>query len=191
MKIENLFNNPLQETPKQGDQKQKQLIKESNPEEQNLSETVIAPENLRECGPEIVELEEMLVSFELIHSLAELQEQYEQWMKDHPETVIAPEDLRECGPEIAEFEEMLVSFELMHSLSELHSIIDLKPEDTSKYPLRESAKAALIPIVAKLNILKKETNIASEKHEELKAKYKLLSRAVGIINSNNKVDHNR
>ena len=144
MKIENLFNNPLQETPKQGDQKQKQLIKESNPEEQNLSETVIAPENLRECGPEIVELEEMLVSFELIHSLPEL-----------------------------------------------HLIIDLKPEDTSKYPLRESAKAALIPIVAKLNILKKETNIASEKHEELKAKYKLLSRAVGIINSNNKVDHNR
>ena len=86
---------------------------------------------------------------------------------------------------------MLVSFELIHSLPELHLIIDLKPEDTSKYPLRESAKAALIPIVAKLNILKKETNIAPEKHEELKAKYKRLSRAVGIINSNNKVDHNR
>ena len=120
----------------------------------------------------------------------EQKEQYEQWMKDHPETVIAPENLRECGPEIAEFEEMLVSFELIHSLAELHLIIDLKPEDAPKYPLRESAKAALIPIVAKLNILKKETNIASEKHEELKAKYKHLSRAVGMIN-NNKVDHNR
>jgi len=120
----------------------------------------------------------------------EQKEQYEQWMKDHPETVIAPEDLRECGPEIAEFEEMLASFELIHSLAELHLIIDLKPEDASKYPLRESAKAALIPIVAKLNILKKETNIASEKHEELKAKYMHLSRAVGMIN-NNKVDHNR
>ena len=120
----------------------------------------------------------------------EQEEQYEQWMKDHPETVIAPEDLRECGPEIAEFEEMLASFELIHSLAELHLIIDLKPEDVSKYPLRESAKAALIPIVAKLNVLKKETNIASEKHEELKVKYMHLSRAVGMIN-NNKVDHNR
>ena len=120
----------------------------------------------------------------------EQEEQYEQWMKDHPETVIAPEDLRECGPEIAEFEEMLALFELIHSLAELHLIIDLKPEDAPKYPLRESAKTALIPIIAKLNILKKETNIAPEKHEELKAKYIRLSRAVGIIN-NNKVDHNR
>ena len=159
MKIENLFNNLLQKTPKQEDQKQEQPIKESNPEEQNLPE--------------------------------EQEEQYKQWVKDHPETVMASEDLRECGPEIVELEEMLVSFELIHSLPELHLIIDLKPEDTSKYPLRESAKATLIPIVAKLNILKKETNIAPEKHEELKAKYKRLSRAVGIINSNNKVDHNR
>lgn len=120
----------------------------------------------------------------------EQKDQYRQWMKDHPETVIAPEDLRECGPEIVEFEEMLASFELIHSLTELHLIIDLEPEDAPKYPLRESAKTALIPIVAKLNILKKETNIAPEKHEELKAKYMRLSRAVGII-KNNKVDHNR
>ena len=120
----------------------------------------------------------------------EQEDQYRQWMKDHPETVVAPEDLRECGPEIAEFEEMLASFELIHSLAELHLIIDLKPEDAPKYPLRESAKTALIPIVEKLNILKKETNITPEKHKELKAKYIQLSRAVGMIN-NNKVDHNR
>ena len=120
----------------------------------------------------------------------EQEEQYEQWMKDRPETIITQEDLRECGPEIAEFEEMLISFELIHSLAELRLIIDLKPEDAAKYPLRESAKAALIPIVAKLNILKKETNIVPEKHEELRAKYMHLSRAVGMIN-NNKVDHNR
>lgn len=78
---------------------------------------------------------------------------------------------------------------MTRSLAELHLIIDLKPEDAPKYPLRESAKTALIPIVEKLNILKKETNITPEKHEELKAKYMKLSRAVGIIN-NNKVDHN-
>lgn len=125
------------------------------------------------------------------HGLSEEQEeQYRQWMKDHSETVIAPEDLRECEPEIAEFEKMLASFELIHSLVELHLIIDLKPEDAWKYALRESAKVMLIPIVAKLHMLKEETNIAPEKYEELRAKYAVLNRAVGMIN-NNKVDHNR
>ena len=120
----------------------------------------------------------------------EQQEQYKQWVEDHPETIIAPENLRECGPEIAEFEEMFDSFESTHSLAELHLIIDLKPEDASNYPLRESAKIALIPIVAMLNKLKEETNIMPEKLKELEAKYRYLSRAVGIINGN-KVDHTR
>ena len=120
----------------------------------------------------------------------EQKKQYEQYMKDHPEIVIAPENLRECGPEVVEFEELLASFESAYSLAELHLIIDLRPEDAPKYPLRESAKAALIPIVEKKNILKKETNIAPEKYEELQAKYLQLLKAVGIIN-NNKVDHTR
>ena len=47
-----------------------------------------------------------------------------------------------------------------------------------------------IQIVALLNALKKETDISTEKHKELKTKYKQLSRAVGKIN-NNKVDHSR
>ncbi len=116
--------------------------------------------------------------------------QYEQWMKDHPETVTTPEKLRECAPEITAFEEMIASFEATYSLAELHAIIDLKPEDVVKYPVRESAKAALFPIVEQLNTLKEETNISTEKYQELKAKYKNLSRAVGMIN-NNKVDHDR
>jgi len=117
-------------------------------------------------------------------------DRYEQWMKDHPETVIAPENLRECGPEIEEFEKMLKAFESEHSLEELSLIIDLTPEEAPNHPVREPAKKALVPIVAKLNILKNETNITAEKHDELKAKYKRLSRAVGMIN-NNKVDHDR
>lgn len=120
----------------------------------------------------------------------EQEEQYEQWAKDNPEIVIAPEDLRECGPEIAEFEEMIMSFESTHSLAELLLIIDLAPEEAPKHPIREPAKNALIPIVAKMNILEKETNISSEEYAELKERYKRLSRAVGMIN-NNRVDHNR
>ena len=112
------------------------------------------------------------------------------YLARHPDPVISPENLREAGPEIAEFEALVVSFESMHSLAELHSIIDLTPTEAPKHAIREPARVALIPIVALLNILKKETNISIEKHEELKAKYKQLSRAVGMIN-NNKVDHNR
>ena len=117
-------------------------------------------------------------------------DQYEQWMKDHPETATAPENKRECGPEIAEFEAMIASFESTYPLSELLLIIDLTPNEAPKHPIREPAKNALIPIVALINKLEKETDITSKKHEELRAKYMRLSRAVGIINGN-KVDHNR
>ena len=117
-------------------------------------------------------------------------EQLADYLARHPEPVISKENLREAGPEIIEFEAMIALFESMHSLEELHSIIDLTPIEASKHAIREPARVALIPIVAKLNTLKKETNISTEKHEELKAKYRRLSRAVGMIN-NNKIDHNR
>jgi hypothetical protein len=117
-------------------------------------------------------------------------EQLADYLLKHPEPIISKEDLREAGPEIVEFEHMITSFETMHSLEELHSVIDLTPVEAQKHPTREPARVALVPIVAKLNTLKNETDITSEKYEELKAKYKRLSRAVGMIN-NNKVDHNR
>lgn len=112
------------------------------------------------------------------------------YKKPGAEAVIVPEDLHESGPQITEFEEMLALFESEYFLAELLLIIDLTPEETPKHLIRELARKALIPIVAKMNILKKETNISPEKFEELKAGYMRLSRAVGIIN-NNKVDHNR
>ncbi|HBH16670.1 MAG TPA: hypothetical protein DDW92_00115 [Candidatus Veblenbacteria bacterium] len=117
-------------------------------------------------------------------------EQYAQWMADHPEVEIPPEDRRECGPEITEFEGLIAAFESVHSLAELHLIINLTAEEAPQHSVREAARAELGPIVAKLNVLKKETNISLDKCEELKAQYMRLSRAVGIIN-NNTVDHNR
>jgi len=117
-------------------------------------------------------------------------EQLADYLTRHPEPVISKEDLREAGPEIVEFEAMTALFESMHHLKELNSIINLTPVEAPKHPTREPARLALIPIVVLLNTLKKETDITPTKHEELKAKYMRLSRAVGIIN-NNKVDHNR
>lgn len=106
------------------------------------------------------------------------------------EVLETPEAKLECGPEIAKFEEMVVSFEAEHSLEELHAIIDLTPEEAPKHPLREPARVALIPIVTQLNKLKQETDIAPEKYEEMRAKYKRLSQAIGMINKG-KVDHTR
>ena len=108
----------------------------------------------------------------------------------HPEDLTPPTNLREAGPEIEQLENMIASFESRHSLEKLHSIINLAPEEASHHPIREPARLALIPIVAILNALKTETNIPTERYERLKLKYKKLSRAVGMINSN-KVDHNR
>lgn len=141
----------------------------------------------------------------------EEQDQYEQWMKEHPETVMAPKSLREDGPEIQKLEELLESFELAHSLEELDAIVDLtpelhalfgddrdmsaeqievainnlSPEDAKAYQARTSAKKDLIPlaaIVGKMNILEKEGNMLSEKQKELRKKYMRLSGAVGMIN---------
>ena len=122
--------------------------------------------------------------------LQEQEDRYQHWMRTHPVAEIPIEERREAGPEIAEFEEMLAEFEATHSLSELHSITELNPENAPIHPIREPARLDLIPIVTKLNMLKTETNISPEKHDELKAKYRILSNAVRMIN-NGKVDHNR
>lgn len=114
--------------------------------------------------------------------------EYKQWMNDHPEIVIAPENLKECGPEIEEFTKMVDGFESEHSLAELFLIIDLAPAEAPNHPIREPARIALGPIVAKLNLIKNETNISSEKYSELRARQKYLSQAVGMINKN-KVRH--
>lgn len=108
----------------------------------------------------------------------------------YQETEVPQENRRECGPEVAEYEDLLASFEQTHNLEQLHAIIELTPEDAPKNQLREPARLALYPIVTLLNTLKKETNIMTAKHDELKEQYMKLSRAVGMIN-NNMVDHNR
>lgn len=121
---------------------------------------------------------------------SEQQERYQAWLLAHPEAEMVPEHLRESGPEIAEFENLVNLFESEHSLEALHAITDLTPAEAPQHPLREPARLALIPINRLLNTLKNETDITPEKHDELKARYTLLSQAVGMLN-NNKIHHNR
>jgi len=112
------------------------------------------------------------------------------YLAKNPDVVISPEDLREAGPEISQFENLITQFESTHDLEALHAITDLTPAEAPNQSIREPARIDLNPIVALFNTLKEETNISKERLDELKAKYKILSRAVGMIN-NNKVDHTR
>jgi hypothetical protein len=123
-------------------------------------------------------------------NLQEQEERYQHYMETHPDVEIPPGSLKESGPEIDEFEKLIAAFEDNNSLEELHQIINLTPQEAPFNVARERAKAALGPIVEKLNSIKRETDISKSRHDELKAEYMRLSRAVGIIN-NNRVDHNR
>jgi len=115
-----------------------------------------------------------------------------QFEKDHPELFKVTEVKRECGPEIASFEGMIASFEATYSLEELHAIAVLMPKDAPSHPVRQPAKIALEPIVALMHVLKEETDISDAKYAELRAQYKRLSQAVGMINGlTGKVDHTR
>lgn len=120
----------------------------------------------------------------------EMEAEYQSYMERHPVVVTLESGKREARPEIALLEGLLETFETTHSFEALHQIIELKPEDVANYPEREAAKKDLEPIVRTLNTLRDETNISRERYLELKERYMLSSRAVGIIN-NGIVDHNR
>jgi hypothetical protein len=138
------------------------------------------------------------------------------FLKDHPEETAQVETRRDCELEVQEYNILLTKFEEAHSLAELNAIPDvtpelydlfahdkvwtaeqietafanLSPEDAKRYKTRSPAIKDLIPIVALMNKIEKETNITQTEFAKLKAAYKILSRAVGMIN-NNKIDHTR
>lgn len=108
----------------------------------------------------------------------------------HPEKTGNSDSRREAGPSIEEFENLVSSFESSYSLAELHAIVDLDVKEADSHPLRFPAITDLKVIRASIDKIKKETDIESGKYDELYAKYKKLSHAVGIL-SGGKVDHTR
>lgn len=118
----------------------------------------------------------------------EEREIYKQWRAGHPENYTQSKT-EVVSQSIEEFSNMVANFEATYPLEELLAITELTPPDY-EHPLRDLAKKALNPIFAKLNALKNETNIPSEKYEELKRQWKVLSNAVGLVNKG-MVDHTR
>ncbi len=136
--------------------------------------------------------------------------------KDHPKSAVQVETRRHCEKEKDQFLRMVDEFMHNNSLERLNAVLDvspalydllvhykgwtaekietaltnLTPEDATKYKDRLTANNDLIPIVALMNKIEKETDITQAEFAKLEDAYKKLSRAVGIIN-NNKVDHTR
>lgn len=127
-----------------------EIRKEPKVEEQKPTE------DLREEG---LKFEELLESFESVHSLEEL----------HAIVDLSPELHALFGDDRG------------MSVEEIElAMKNLSPEDARAYVARTNAKKDLIPIVAKLTVLIEI--ISPEKYKELKEKYMRLSRAVGMIN---------
>lgn len=122
---------------------------------------------------------------------SEEREMAEYFLPKFNEDINLEKEKRDCNQEVIELQDLFEAFETNNSIDELYSIINLTYKDAPNYSVRELARQDLIPIIFKLNILKKETNITTEKYEELNNQYKYLSKAVGIISGDNggKVRH--
>lgn len=129
---------------------------------------------LREVKPEeITDLETLIEQFEASHSLAELNE------------------IVNLSPELSSLFKHSYDLSKEKHFKEIETVLSqLSVKEAENYKKRLAAKEDLIPIHKVFNEIERETNISPEKYDELKAKYMMLSNAVGIIN-NNKVEHNR
>lgn len=120
----------------------------------------------------------------------EQRELAEYYLPKYEEEIIPEQERRDCQQEVAELQDMLAAFEAKHPIDELYAIIDLAVKDAPSNAMRESARVDLEPIATKLDILKKETDISSEKQDELQNRYVYLSKAVGMIDKySSKVRH--
>jgi hypothetical protein len=174
----NLEPNPEEKT-KQQEQEDAELLADYLARH---SEPIISPENQREAGSKIAELETMIASFESTHSLIELHAIVDlspdlATLFKYADDFASPQRIADAIKTYEKYNPGYV--EVYNKKIVAVKTIVLTSEDTEIYNKRISAKRDLIPIVAMLGTLK---------NEELKAKCKHLMKAVGSIISD-KVNH--
>jgi hypothetical protein len=136
-----------------------------------------------EAGPEIAELERMIASFEVNHSLAELHAigidrlspdlvEVFKCLDYLADSRLIENDIKNYGKRNPGYVETRKA-----NIAKARAIIPrLKPEDAWKFEVRLAAQKDMIPITEKLNKLKENTN-----YERLKAKRLILLRAIGTL----------
>ena len=93
---------------------------------------------------------------------------------------------------LASYYELIANFESLYPLSELHAIVDLRPADAPRHPLREPARQALIPIDRMMKAFEADAHVGADEVARALENYRRLSRAIGVINGlTGKVDHTR
>lgn len=112
---------------------------------------------------------------------------YEQFEEKNPKVNI---ELRDHAKELAEVEGQLDAFEATHPLDDLFAVEDLTQEEAPKHPIRNNAKNHLDVIFPALCRLRDETDVPTDKYQQLFQRYDHFSKAVGVI-KNGKVDHGR
>jgi hypothetical protein len=86
-------------------------------------------------------------------------------------------------PEVKEIEDLFAAFEAKYDIGMLNAI--KTEEEAMQSTERKSAKEGLRPILDKIN------GFEDDKSESFRERYKVLTRAVGMINGQGLVDHNR
>lgn len=117
-------------------------------------------------------------------------EQYQQFCIDHPEPAPAPEPTADPEPEVTGIRNMIAAFEAGHNIAELYAITDLTAEEAMAHVARKAAKEDLNVLLSRIQALKTGTAVDSKTYDELFAKYRYFSRAIGM-HSNGKLDHTR
>ncbi len=92
----------------------------------------------------------------------------------------------ECETAVSELNEIFETWLAPEKLEALHALST--EAEAVKTPLRAEAKLAMGEILKRINVAKK--SLPSSETDPLMAKYKLVSRAVGVI-SRGLVDHTR
>jgi len=113
----------------------------------------------------------------------------EGYLKGYPS--VPQESPERCGEKILELEGLFEAYEAKHDLEALSAITTLTDEEAKEHPLRKPAMDDLAPMNALFEQLKGQDAVSKETYDALDARYKVLSRAVGIRTSNDRLDHTR
>ena len=95
---------------------------------------------------------------------------------------LAPQESEEaCSQKVEVLEHMIAAFEVVYPLEELNAITGFHSKEERESSIRQQANMALAPIKEVLDAISLQGAISNEIKLRLQARYKVLSRAVGVL----------